>query len=276
MKRRVRSPLVWVGGKSRLVDWILPHLEVPCQSYVEPFGGSAAMLLNRPRVPCEVYNDLDQSLVRFLLCVREHPAELERLVLGLPYARAHHQAEQEWLRLGCPGRMTDLQFAARWWWLNLTGFGGQLTGGFGTAVDDRVPQVHRRIATVHEASARLRDVLIECEDFRVVIERYDTPDTLFYLDPPYVGCETVYVEGGMREADHRDLARMLGALQGKAAVSYYPCPLVDELYPEPHWRRITKRWIKSLGLLAHEGDAAPESTELLLLNYDPPIQQNLF
>lgn len=80
----------------------------------------------------------------------------------------------------------------------------------------------------------------------------------------------------MREADHRDLARMLGALQGKAAVSYYPCPLVDELYPEPHWRRITKRWIKSLGLLAHEGDAAPESTELLLLNYDPPIQQNLF
>ena len=79
MTRRVlRSPLVWVGGKARLLDWLLPQLDVPCALYAEPFGGSASVLLNRAKSAIEVYNDLDGALVTFLLCVKHHPAELER------------------------------------------------------------------------------------------------------------------------------------------------------------------------------------------------------
>ena len=276
MRRHVRSPITWVGGKARLVDWLLPLLDVPCRVYCEPFGGSAAVLLNRARSEVEVYNDLDQALVTFLLCVREHPGELERLVAGLPYSRAHHRAETEWYKLGCPGRLTDLQFASRWWWLNLAGYGGQIDAGFGVCItESQVGKVNSRLATIHEASRRLRDVLIECEDVQVVIDRYDTPETLFYLDPPYVSHEGLYDEGAFGERDHRALAARLAGILGKAAVSYYPCALVDELYPADRWRRETKRRASTLANFRDAPDAETHVEELLLLNYDPPVQQRL-
>jgi DNA adenine methylase len=276
MRRHVRSPITWVGGKSRLVDWLLPHLSVPCRVYCEPFGGSASVLLNRDRVEVEVYNDLDQALVTFMLCCREHPGELERLVAGLPYSRVHHHAEAAWFKLGCPGRMTDLQFASRWWWLNLAGFGGQIDAGFGVSVtESHAGKMDRRILTIHEASRRLRDVVIECADVRVILDRYDTPETLFYLDPPYVGAEGVYDEGGFSERDHRDLGARLAAVQGKAVVSYYPCALVDEIYPADRWRRETKQRASTLANFRDAPDAETHVTELLLLNYDPPTQRSL-
>ena len=282
MKRKVRSPVVWVGGKSRLLDWLLPLLDVPARVYVEPFGGSAAVLLNRPRAAVEVYNDADGQLVNLLRCVAQHPQELKRLIEQTPYARQVYDEELAWLKRGGPGSMTDLQRAARWWWLCLASFSGSLGCGFGTAATEtQTAYVHRRIAVIDEASARLRDVLIERADFRVILERYDTPETLFYCDPPYVGHEDAYDKLGpcFTEADHRDLAALLGAVQGRVALSYYPCDLVDELYPPRGtrgWRRETKAWVSTLSNPRAAPGADYQRTELLLLNYDPPSQGTLF
>lgn len=274
MARRLRSPILWVGGKARLADWIVPQLRIPANTYVEPFGGSASILLNRDPAAVEVYNDLDGALATFMLCVRDHPEELLRHITDLPYARLHHDQEQEWMKAGCPGRMTDIQFAARWWWLNVSGYGGQLTGGFGTArLEGMQVKVRSRAAVIDTASKRLSDVLIEHDDFRVIIARYDSPVTLFYCDPPYVGAESVYIEDAFSEADHIELARLLNSIEGKAAVSYYPCPLIDELYPADRWRRNVKKWKKSLG--AAHAEQLTESEELLLMNYDPPKQGRL-
>lgn len=274
-KFRLRSPITWVGGKARLVDWIIPHLRVPCVTYCEPFGGSAAVLLNRDPAEVEIYNDVDGALATFMLCVREHPDELLRAVGELPYARSHHQQETEWMRKGCPGRMTDIQFAARWWWLNMTGYGGQLLAGFGTGSQESMTvKAKSRQAILELASRRLSDVLIEADDFRKVIPRYDSDVALFYCDPPYVGTEDVYLEGGkFGEADHRELAALLNSVQGRVAVSYYPCALVDELYPAGTWRRVTREWKKSLG--QPQAEQLADSTELLLLNFDPPAQRSL-
>lgn len=266
MRNQIRSPLRWVGGKSRLVDWLRPHLDIRCSIYCEPFGGSAALLLNREPVKVEVYNDSDGGLATLMLCVRDHPGELQRLVAGLPYSRQFHRSEVDWLKRGCPGRMTDLQFAARWWWLNLAGFSGFLDRGFGIKTGSNMPQsIARQVLSIDTVSHRLRDVLIENDDFRAVVKRYDTPSTLFYCDPPYVGSEGVYREGNFGEEDHRDLARMLNAIKGFAAVSYFPCPLIDELYPADRWRRIKKRRFNSLGAV---GAKKQQCTELLLLNYE--------
>jgi len=141
------------------------------------------------------------------------------------------------------------------------------------------PEVTRRhIQTIGEASARLRDVLIEHEDFKVVIKRYDQADALFYCDPPYVEHEQLYGGdgGGFGMQDHRELAALLNSIKGKAAVSYYPCELLDELYPAPHWRRETKQWHSVLTNTVAAPGAEFARTELLLLNYDAPGQQSLF
>lgn len=279
VKNKVRSPLVWVGGKTRLLDWLLPQLNIPCRVYVEPFGGSAAVLLNRERVPVEIYNDADGEVVNLLRCVAAHPEELQRQLAVVPYAREIYTKENAWLRAGQPGSMTDLQRAARWWWLNMASFGGQMGAGFGcTAKESMQKKTRSRIQCIDQASERLRDVLIEHEDFRVVIDRYDRPGALLYCDPPYVDHEDPYKgEGaGFTEADHRDLAELLNKAQGKVALSYYPCRLVDELYPAPAWRRSEKRHLCVLTNFREVPDADQERTELLLMNYDPPAQQQLF
>lgn len=268
----LRTPCIWIGGKIRLVNWILPCLDVDCTTYVEPFGGSAAVLLNRPPAPIEVYNDLDGALVTFMLCFKNHYDELCRQIRDMPYSREMFRSDLAWLKSGCPGRLTDIQFAARWWFLNLLSYGGAMDG-FGTAVRaNRARGFIDRQGSLYATHLRLMNVLIEHEDFRTIIERYDSESTLLYCDPPYIGAEKVYRNGAVfDEQSHRDLASLLNKVQGKVALSYYPHPLLDELYPKRKWRRLTKEWSKSLhGTPRGErGIAAqrPRSTELLLMNY---------
>jgi len=72
------------------------------------------------------------------------------------------------------------------------------------------------------------------------------------------------------------VSALLGAVQGRVALSYYPCDLVDELYPQDRWRRETKAWLSTLSNPKSAPDADYQRTELLLLNYDPPSQGTLF
>jgi DNA adenine methylase len=274
----VRTPCVWIGGKIRLVNWILPCLDVDCATYVEPFGGSAAVLLNRAPSPVEVYNDLDGALVTFMLCFKNHYDELCRQIRDLPYSRELFRSDLAWLKSGCPGRLTDIQFAARWWYLNLLSYGGAMDG-FGTAVgSNRARGFMDRQDSLRVTHSRLRQVLIEHEDFRTIIPRYDSDRTLFYCDPPYIGTEQVYRNGAeFGEQDHRDLAALLNSVQGRVAVSYYPHPLLDKLYPKRKWCGVTKDWSKSLhGTPGRERNTAaqrPRSTELLLMNYKPDVKR---
>ncbi|MFB5189053.1 DNA adenine methylase [Alicyclobacillus fastidiosus] len=111
---------------------------------------------------------------------------------------------------------------------------------------------------------------IECRDFREVIECYDSPDTLFYCDPPYVGRENRY-KGNFNERDHRDLAELLRGIKGQAIVSYYEDPLVNELYPE--WHRGFVDTYK-YALPQDAGEERVKAREVLLMNYGA-IQQTL-
>lgn len=102
--------------------------------------------------------------------------------------------------------------------------------------------------------------MIDNRDFREIFLVYDSPTTLFYVDPPYVGREKYYA-GGFTEQDHRDLAEILNGIQGKAVLSYYDDPLVDELYP--NWRRET---FQSARQVVNGKNNIAE--ELLLMNFD--------
>lgn len=271
---RVRTPCVWVGGKIRLASWISQYLPTDCKIYVEPFGGSAAILLQRQPCKIEVYNDLDGALVTFMLCVKNHYDELCREIRELPYSRELFISDIDWFRCGCPGRLTDIQFSARWWYVNLLSFGARMQS-FGTSVSNsRIQQYLGRIDDVYSAHKRLLSVLIEHDDFRTIIRRYDTSESLFYCDPPYLGAEGVYDSVDLfTEQDHIELAEALNTAKGKVVVSYYPYSLIDELYPTGKWHRISRQWSKALaGTTRGQRELTtrrPKSNELLMMNFDP-------
>lgn len=221
------SPVSWLGGKSRLAGNIL-ELFPPHHIYVEVFGGGAWVLLAKEPAPVEVYNDLDSGLVNFFRVLRD-PALAPSLfwkVAHTPYSR------EEWRHCvrtweGCDD---PVERAYRWFVVSRQSFGGMFGKAWGSAVTASARgsvqtaaawvSAVGRLTTAHH---RLLRVQVEHQDFRQVLARYDTADTLLYCDPPYVPATR---KGGsyrheLSLEDHRDLTRLLLGLAGMAILSGY-------------------------------------------------------
>ena len=254
------SAFPYPGGKTLLTDWITDHL--PDHTvYVEPFGGSAAVLLNKPRSHIEVYNDVDGDIVQFFEVTRELPDELAEWCRRTPFSE---ELYNEWVREYYDGERPDdpVERAGRWLFLRFTQFGGKYdhTAGFKrdqprkkrgasnlwASVDDRISEI----------ATRFQGVSIQHADYQSVIEKYDGDDTVFYLDPPYLGKEHTYRVG---EFSHTDLADILTGIDGYAMVSY-----TDEPEGYEDWTQLTQTH-------HHESNnaASVEVTERLFLNFDP-------
>jgi DNA adenine methylase len=229
--------LPWYGGKSRIASWVIEHL--PAHGvYVEPFGGSMAVLLAKPPSIVEVYNDVDEGLVNFWRVVRD-PAMCAELRIRLsltPYSRAEHAWSRGTWRLV----EDDVDRAARWWVSIRQAFGAiQTTTGWsftkspGKGISREVSKflgaIDRTLPAVHE---RIRGIQIEHADWRKMFDRYDTEDALFYCDPPYVMATRkkrgVYLHEVVDE-DHRNLVARLLEIRGAAVVSGYDHPLYAPL-----------------------------------------------
>ena len=230
----MRAPIQWFGGKGKMIRKILP-LFPPHHTYVEPFGGAASLLFAKPPSPVEVYNDLDSSLVHFFRTLRdpEQFNQFHRLVSSTPYAREEYNyCRDTW------SECDDVERAYRWFVVARMSFSGRFGAGWRSIVTasrrgmastcsawlsivDLLPQIH----------ARLMRVQIEHSDWRIVLDRYDTPETLFYLDPPYVS-ETRRSGGYAHEMtleDHQDLVDVLLQLRGKVILSGYAHQVYDSL-----------------------------------------------
>lgn len=227
------------------------------------------MLATKVPSSFEIYNDIDGDVVNFLMVLRQHPVELEEACISIPYSR---QLYEEWKWGDKPDN--DFERAVRWFYLNRAGVasGNNHKSGWRHSKMSCNPAGTYRSACglLQQFADRMKYVQIECMDFRKVIQTYDSPDTLFYVDPPYVGREYRY-KGGFTEQDHRDLALVLQKIRGHALVSYYEDKLVDELYPG--WHREYVDVFKTAQVMP-EGEERPKARELLLMNYDA-IQQKL-
>ena len=244
-KRRRLIAFGWYGGKYSHLPFILPHIPKDSRHFCDVFGGSAAVILNLPPAPAETYNDLDSELVNFFRMLRERGDDLVRAISLTPFSR-------EELAAACrrePG-LSKLERARRFYvrarqtrtGLAQTSSEGRWAHCVLTSRAGMSGAVSRWLGSVEglpEIAQRFQRVQIENAPAREVIQRYDTSDTVFYLDPPYVhaarGDSAAYAHE-MSDNDHVELARTLHRIRGRAVLSGYRTPLYDQLYKD--WRRV--------------------------------------
>ena len=226
-----------------MLKHILP-LVPPHKTYVEVFGGAAALLFALPDGGIQVYNDIDSAVVNVFRVVRdkEKLADLERLLRLTPFSR--EESKENFLTKN--EKETDVERAAAWLHAVYTTFGGR-TGTWSFAAEKTIlsREISKGISPylnmidrLQEIATRLLSVQIEHDDFKTVIKRWDSPDTFFFLDPPYVletWTENLYVNE-MKMRDNMELIKLCTQMQGTALYCGYP-HYVHRQLEEAGWER---------------------------------------
>lgn len=207
----------WPGGKTRLLQHLLPLLsDNPHTCYVEAFAGGAAALFARPEpAKIEVLNDTHGELVRLYRVVANH---LDEFVRQFRWALTSREMYR-WAQMQVPDTLTDIQRAARFFYLQRLSFGGKVTGqtlGVGptTAKGINLLRLEEDLSAAH---LRLHRVVIEHLAWQDCIAKYDRPGTLFLLDPPYWQTEGYGNPFPIEEYDQ--LAQVMATLKGKAILT---------------------------------------------------------
>ncbi len=260
----------WYGGKFSHLDWLLPLLP-KCHHYCEPFAGSGAVLINRNPSPIETYNDLDGEVCNFFRVLRDQKDKLVEAIGLTPFSREEFSIACE-LDVAQPPlerarrfyvrarqvRTGLAQTASVGRWANCkdtsrAGMSGVVSRWLGAV--DALPRIGERLIRVQ----------IENRPAIDVVELYDSKQTLFYCDPPYVhdtrGDSKAYGHE-MTDEHHRALADALNRAKGMVAFSNYDCDLINTLYPSRRWRKIVgpERTIHS---------TKDTRREVLWVNYGP-------
>lgn len=236
-------PVRYYGGKWRIAKWIIGHFP-PHACYVEPFAGGASCLFQKRPSKFEVLNDLNSDVMNFFDMLRERTDDLVRVIQLTPYSRQELRRAIAAAHDGANGDPLERarNFYIRCWMSFGSGVGKSSTGWrFQIGVSDTQTSAigaWSRAEHLWAAAARLKEVQIECDDAYKVIQRFDSPKTLFYLDLPYVHSTRNMDNAGINkgyafeltDVDHRRYADLVKSIEGLAIVSGYPSALYDEIY----------------------------------------------
>lgn len=255
----VKPVAPYQGGKCRLAKRLCALIDADQhRTYIEPFVGMGGVFLRRSRrATAEVINDISGDIANLYRVLQEHyPYFMDFLKW-----RVTSRSEFDRLRALPPERLTDLQRAARFLYLQRLTFGGKVDGRhFG--VDCRAPgrfdvtKLEPMLADLHE---RLAGVVVEQLPYGDLIRRYDGPDVLFYLDPPYVGGETDYGPGVFDRGDFNRLAEQLATIAGRFILSINDTSTSREAFTQFEIEEVETTW--TIG--AHVG-AGRRVTELVV------------
>lgn len=251
-----RPVLPWLGGKTRLSKHILPQIEaIPHKTYAEPFVGMGGVFLARNQRPkCEVANDRNGEITNLFRILQQHYPYL------MDYMRFQVASRREFerLRQTKPETLTDRQRAARFLYLQSQSFGGKPGGTFGVAKDRPARFSLAKLEPLLDAAhTRLDGVVLENLDWRDLLRRYDGPNTLFYLDPPYYGNEKDYGKDMFGRDQFDQMAEDLRALKGKFLLSINDRPEVRDLFDGCHMEPLRLKYTVAR-------NQATEAKELLI------------
>jgi len=236
----------WYGGKFSHLDWLLPQLPDSFH-YCEPFAGSGAVLLNRAPSPVETYNDIDGEVVNFFKALREEKDALIEQIALTPFSR-----EEFGIACKLDPKLTNLERARRFYirarqvrtGLAQTATIGRWANCKNTSRSGMSGVISRWLGGVEQLdfiAERLLRVQIENRPAIDVIKLYDSKETLFYCDPPYIHetrGDTKSYGFEMTDDNHKELSKILNSVEGLAAISNYECELMEDLYPSGKWMKI--------------------------------------
>lgn len=226
----VRPIAPYVGGKRALAKRLVDRIEaVPHAIYAEPFVGMGGVFFRRRSRPRkEVINDISADVVNLFRLLQRHFQQL----LDVLKWQVCSRAEFERLMAVDPATLTDLERAARFLYLQRTAFGGKVTGrNFGVTLTGSARfDLTKLVPMLEDAHERLCGVDIERLPYAELVARYDTPGTLFYLDPPYHGCENDYGVGVFAAEDFLRLSGLLEALIGRFIMSINDTPEIRAIF----------------------------------------------
>jgi len=209
----------WVGGKRGLARHLVARIAaIPHRLYAEPFVGMGGVFLRRPsRATVEAINDGSRDVATLFRVVRHHPEAL------LSEMRLQLVSRDDFRRLLAvpPESLTDIQRTARFVALQRMAYGGKPDCSSFPVRPSNPKTFDAGVlrSLVEAAHDRLARVTIECLDFQEFIERYDRPEGLFYLDPPYFGCENYYGKGLFVRSDFERLAALLARTKARWLMS---------------------------------------------------------
>jgi DNA adenine methylase len=264
-------PLPHPGGKYWLAPKIIPLIPLHT-TYVEVFGGAAHLLFQKPPSRVEVYNDINGDLVNFFRVLRdpEKSKHLQELLYLTPYSREEWRFCRDNLN---EAEIDDVERARRFFVKIRQSFscmgetwGYVISGRRGSTLSQAFYNIIDRFPEFHE---RIRNVQVENDDFEKVIRRYDSPDTFFFCDPPYIGdkAKSEFLE--MPIEDHERLVDVLLGIEGKAML----CGFENEIYKkleERGWKKIRFTVITTMTNPNQTGGKRKRRSECVWINYKPP------
>ena len=253
--------------------------------YVEVFGGGGSVLLNKERSVREVLNDANGNLINLYRVVREHPDELKDRLLYVMHNREDFKIAQRRLEEATgrcfpvlpqqDGNSSDSQGklaekkpevsspvlrAADFYQVVRQSYAGN-----GKQFSAVARSMWAGFPAIDRVAGRLQGVTLEKEDFGVIFQRYDSPTTVFYIDPPYFFTEDYYPGNIFLRSDHQRLAAILLRAEGLWLLSYNLCPEVLELYQQPG---IFIEQVDRINNMAQRYEGGAVYQEVLISNYD--------
>ena len=255
------TPIIpWMGGKRRLADRLIP-LFPPHECYVEVFAGGAALYFMRPQAaPVEVLNDINGDLVTLYRVVQNH---LEEFVRQFKWALSSRQVF-EWQKMTRPETLTDIQRAARFFYLQHHAFAGKVTGQtFGTATTGPAINLLRIEENLSAAWQRLSGTYVENLPWLDCAERYDRPHTFHYMDPPY--WQTAGYGVDFPFENYERMADFMRRCKGKVMVSINDHPDIRRVFAGFHFETVDIRYSNT----NQRQGKAEVSGELVVMNWEP-------
>ncbi|UQZ89526.1 adenine methyltransferase [Deltaproteobacteria bacterium Smac51] len=256
-KQGMNAPFSYFGGKSRLAKTIIELIPTH-KTYAEVFGGAAWILFKKPPVSLEALNDLDKYLMNFYRVTKHHMAALIDEVITLQPGRDIFYMLRDDLERPT---LTDIQKAAIYYYLQRFAFCGRPNKPTLDVSPGRIPNFRPELArrVLPLVAERLKSVMLENLPWDRFIKLYDSADTFFFIDPPYIG-HNEYRHNFIAD-DFNQLADVLNNLKGKFLMTHSDTPQIRSLFKDCNMEPV------QVGYCASHGKGKATGQELLIRNY---------
>jgi DNA adenine methylase len=228
--RYERPPFSYAGCKYKSLEHILPNLPYR-RVWVDVFGGSGVVTLNRERSVLDVFNDRYAGLVAFYRVIRD-AEKLKQLVQRLDLT-INSREEYIWCKETWENCQDDVERAARWYYALESSVVSQMDAYARTVNCPMASNIREYIKKFDLIHSRFKTVQVENLDFRTCMRDYDSKDTVFYCDPPYFETHSgAYKQAGaFKREDHECLLAIIHSCTGFVALSGFP----TDFYENYNW-----------------------------------------